>query len=101
MAARVRRGHGSAVEEAALLRQLAEEGWSGGYGWGNGPSERYPEHAHGYAKALICVRGDIVFLTAEGDVRLRLGDRLELDAGTAHSAVVGPDGVRCVEAHRA
>ena len=27
------------------------------------------------------------------------GDRLELVAGTAHDAIVGPDGVTCLEAH--
>ena len=29
------------------------------------------------------------------------GDRLDLPAGTRHDAVVGPDGVRCLEAHLA
>jgi hypothetical protein len=28
-----------------------------------------------------------------------VGDRLDLPAGTAHDAVVGPDGVTCLEAH--
>jgi Cupin domain len=100
VAARVRRGEGSAGDEAALLKTLAAEGWAGGYGWGNGPGERYPEHSHDYDKALYCVRGEVVFHTADGALPLRPGDRLDLDRGTAHSAVVGPQGVRCVEAHR-
>jgi len=29
----------------------------------------------------------------------RLGDRLDLPARTLHAADVGPDGVRCLEAH--
>jgi len=28
------------------------------------------------------------------------GDRLELDRGVIHDAVVGPEGVSCLEAHR-
>jgi hypothetical protein len=32
-------------------------------------------------------------------VSLAAGDRLELPAGTIHDAVVGPDGVTCLEAH--
>ena len=100
MAARVQRADGPAQDEAALLARLAADGWSEGYGWGNGSGERYPEHSHGYDKALYCVRGSVVFRTAEGDLALQPGDRLELDRGTAHSAVIGPAGVRCVEAHR-
>jgi hypothetical protein len=34
------------------------------------------------------------------DLRLSAGDRLELPAGVAHSAVAGPQGVACIEAHR-
>lgn len=101
MAVRVRRGHGLGADESALLARLAAEGWDGGYGWGNGPNEQYAEHAHGYDKALYCVRGFIVFRTANGDIELAPGDRLELVRDTAHAAAVGPDGVRCVEAHRA
>ena len=32
-------------------------------------------------------------------VELAPGDRLDLPAGTSHDAVVGPDGVTCLEAH--
>jgi hypothetical protein len=86
--------------EAALLARLAAAGWRGGYGWGNGPGERYAEHSHDYDKALYCVTGSVMFGTVDGDLPLGPGDRLELDRGTAHSAIVGPDGVRCVEGHR-
>lgn len=100
MPARVRRGDAPAGDESVLLARLAEQGWSGGYGWGNGPHDRYAEHSHSYDKALYCVRGHVAFETADGEVALEPGDRLDLDRGTAHSAVVGPQGVRCVEAHR-
>ena len=32
-------------------------------------------------------------------MELAAGDRLELPAGTAHDAIVGPNGVVCLEAH--
>lgn len=67
-------------------------------GWGNGPGDRYDAHRHGYDKVLYCVSGSIVFTTAEGDVELRPGDRLDVAAGTEHSARVGPEGVECLEA---
>jgi hypothetical protein len=69
--------------------------------WGNGPFERYGEHRHDYDKVLVAESGSIVFhlpATAAA-VELRAGDRLDLPAGTAHGADVGPEGVRCMEAH--
>ena len=69
--------------------------------WGNGPEDVYAAHAHGYDKVLVCAAGSIVFgLPGAGtQVDLRVGDRLDLPAGTMHDAVVGPAGVTCLEAH--
>jgi len=71
--------------------------------WSNGAGVRYGAHEHGYDKVLVCARGSITFGLGVGGeaVQLRVGDRLELPAGTAHDAVVGPDGVTCLEAHAA
>ena len=68
--------------------------------WGNPAGDRYSWHRHDYHKVLYCVAGSIVFHTADGDVELHPGDRLEVDAGTDHAATVGPQGVRCVEGAR-
>jgi len=70
--------------------------------WSNGPGYRYASHSHSYHKVLYCARGSIQFiLESTGEtVELAPGDRLELPPGTAHSAVVGPEGVTCVEASR-
>ena len=50
---------------------------------------------------LVVAAGSIQFgLPGSGEVAdLAVGDRLDLPAGTAHDAVVGPDGVTCLEAH--
>ena len=68
--------------------------------WSNGPGDRYASHSHTYHKVLYCARGSIRFtLEATGEaIDLAPGDRLDLPPGTAHSAVVGPEGVTCVEA---
>jgi uncharacterized protein YjlB len=83
-----------------LEARLRAEGLDPGT-WSNGPGDRYVAHAHGYDKVLVCVRGSIRFgLPASGAAaELGVGDRLELPAGTSHDAVVGPDGVTCLEAH--
>jgi quercetin dioxygenase-like cupin family protein len=69
--------------------------------WSNGPGDRYPVHEHDYDKVIGVERGSIAFgLPGSGrTVELVAGDRLELPAGTAHDAAVGPGGVTCWEAH--
>ncbi len=83
--------------ERAAHTVFAAEGLSP-HAWSNGPGDRYSTHAHDYHKVLMCVAGSIMFHTPAGDVALAEGDRLDLPAGTPHSATVGPDGVRCLEA---
>ena len=87
----------SATDTAVRLRA---EGLVPG-SWSNGPGDRYAAHQHDYDKVIVATGGSIRFgLPATGqDVTLATGDRLELPAGTAHDAVVGPDGVTCLEAH--
>src|SRR4051812_16312581 len=87
--------------EAAILRLLAQEGLRPTQ-WANGPGDIYGAHAHGYHKVIYVVRGAITFgLPDEGSaVTLQAGDRLELPPGVTHDAVVGPQGVVCLEAHR-
>ena len=83
-----------------LAARLGAEGLRSG-SWANAPGDVYAEHAHGFDKVLVCAAGSIVFgLPGRGEqVALRPGDRLDLPAGTEHDAVVGPEGVTCLEAH--
>jgi quercetin dioxygenase-like cupin family protein len=87
--------------ETAIRRKLQAEGLHP-YQWSNGPGDVYAAHAHRYHKVIYVVSGSITFgLPNDGQrVQLRPGDRLELPAGVAHDAVVGPQGVVCLEAHR-
>lgn len=68
--------------------------------WGNEPGDEYGWHTHSYHKVLYCASGSIVFHTDDGDFELRAGDRLDVEPGTGHSATVGPEGVKCLEAAR-
>jgi mannose-6-phosphate isomerase-like protein (cupin superfamily) len=87
--------------EEALESIFRDEGLRPSW-WSNGPGDRYGAHSHPYHKVLYCARGNIRFdLPALGEgFELRPGDRLDIPPQTPHSAVVGPDGVRCVEAAR-
>lgn len=88
------------MSRSELEARLAREGFAAS-SWGNGPRERYAAHQHGYDKVLVVAAGAIRFgLPDDGrEVALGVGDRLDLPAGTAHDAVVGPSGVTCLEAH--
>ena len=93
---------GSTAPTESTLRQLmADEGLSP-YPWSNGPHDSYAAHSHGYDKVIYVVRGSITFGLPELNQQLALnaGDRLDLPAGTIHDAVVGSQGVLCLEAHR-
>ena len=86
--------------ESKLIQLCANEGLSP-YQWSNGPNDVYSTHKHTYDKVIYVVRGSITFgLPEEGQkLSLKAGDRLDLPANTVHDAVVGPQGVACLEAH--
>jgi hypothetical protein len=69
--------------------------------WSNGPRDRYAAHDHGYDKVIVVASGSITFGLPDlaEAVELHIGDRLDLPARTSHDAVVGADGVSCLEAH--
>lgn len=86
--------------EEKLRKMMAEEGLTP-YRWSNGPHDIYAAHTHPYHKVIYVVAGSITFgFPIEGEpVTLQAGDRLDLPPDVRHNAVVGPDGVVCLEAH--
>jgi quercetin dioxygenase-like cupin family protein len=85
-------------DSTALRARLIEDGLEPG-AWSNGPGDRYASHEHAYDKVIVVAAGSIRFGLIDGGLDLAEGDRLDLLAGTAHDAVVGADGVTCLEAH--
>lgn len=75
--AAVERHDGTPPGEDEIAARMRTEGLSP-HGWGNGPGDTYGWHEHGYEKVLYCVRGQIVFHTASGDIRLGPGDKMVL-----------------------
>ena len=90
------------LPDEALLRSILADEDLHPYVWSNGPGDVYGAHSHTYHKVIYVIRGAITFgLPDSGDkVTLNRGDRLELPAGITHNAVVGHEGVACLEAHR-
>ena len=82
--------------EALLRREDLRPRW-----WSNAPGDRYVAHSHPYHKVLYCARGSIRFVLDGGRaLDLSPGDRLDVPPAVSHSAIVGPQGVTCVEAAR-
>lgn len=86
--------------KATLMQLCAQQGLSP-YPWSNGPNDVYSAHKHSYDKVIYVVSGSITFgLPEEGrEILLQAGDRIDLPANKVHGAVVGPQGVTCLEAH--
>jgi quercetin dioxygenase-like cupin family protein len=80
---------------------MTDEGLSP-YAWSNGPHDVYSAHTHSYDKVIYVVSGSITFGLPEikREAALNPGDRLDLPKGTVHNAVVGSEGVVCLEGHR-
>lgn len=100
MGARLRRLN-SKFDEGAVLREFAAEGLSP-VRWSNAPGDVYAPHSHPYHKVLFCLAGSITFRLTDSGERLELhpGDRLDIEPGAVHEAIVGPHGVTCIEAPR-
>ena len=86
---------------AAHLTEIARQGLRV-QPWTSGPHAAFALHDHPYAKVLVVAQGSMTFTIEPGrrQVAMRVGDRLDLPAGTQHSAIVSDDGVDCLEAHR-
>jgi mannose-6-phosphate isomerase-like protein (cupin superfamily) len=83
-----------------LRRIMTDEGLFP-YAWSNNPFDIYPAHTHNYDKVIYVVSGSITFGLPALNRNLTLfpGDRLDLPKGIAHDALVGKDGVVCLEGH--
>lgn len=93
---------GSTAPTESTLRQLCADEGLNPYAWSNGPHDVYSAHTHSYDKVIYVVRGSITFGLPDlgQSLTLNAGDRLDLPAGTVHDAVVGAQGVLCLEAHK-
>lgn len=92
----------SAIPTQSTLWQLMSDQGLSPYAWSNGPHDIYAAHSHSYNKVIYVVQGSITFGLPElgQQLTLKAGDRLDLPAGTVHDAVVGSQGVVCLEGHK-
>ncbi len=91
----------AAADEKLMRGLFAAENRPHPRRWNGAPGEEYPVHGHGYHKVLFVLEGSITFEDEERKTyRLTAGDRLDIEAGTEHSATAGPQGVECMECYK-
>lgn len=92
----------AAAEDEARMKQIFEaESCPHPRVWSGGSGEQYEWHAHPYHKVLFCISGSITFRDREWlNYHVHPGDRLDIEGGTEHEAVAGPEGVTCMESYK-
>ncbi len=75
-----------------LKEKLTEEGFVHVYEWNDNPNTQYETHAHTGEVSMYILRGGLTFQFGKKEVVLKMGDRFDVPAGEAHTAVVGPEG---------
>jgi len=95
-------GSSDSPTQSELHEQFFKEGLFP-YDWSNAPGDTYAPHVHEYDKVIIVVRGSITWILPETNQPIEnpRSDRIELPRGTVHAALVGPQGVKCLEGHMA
>lgn len=97
----IRWPHNNPLPEAEVVAFFTSRGVTP-VRWSNEPCEVYPLHIHASQKTLFCIEGEIIFSFPDLNKKFTLhpGDRLIVPSGLRHSALVGPDGVSCIEGRK-
>jgi mannose-6-phosphate isomerase-like protein (cupin superfamily) len=82
------------MSEQEITQQLTSEGFTDVYVWEDGPNVEYPEHTHEKLTAHVIISGEMILKDNGGEKTLKSGQRLDIPAGTVHSAIMGPQGCR-------
>ena len=66
------------------------------YEWQDPAGTRYEEHAHQGKVSVYVTAGSITFDFSGTPVEVKAGERINIEPGQKHSAVVGKDGWRVI-----
>lgn len=86
----------------SLLMQIMLQQKLNPFAWSNRPNDVYSAHKHTYHKTIYVVEGSITFKIPllRKELTLKKGDRIDIPPNMVHSALVGPEGVVCLEGQR-
>jgi quercetin dioxygenase-like cupin family protein len=81
------------MDRAAFEAELIKDSFSVSEGQMS-EAEPKPQHTHDFTARAMVLEGAITLRTGDTEHTYRVGDIYSLDAGTMHTEVVGPGGVR-------
>ena len=82
------------MTEQQWTELLKQEGFANVYVWEDEANFEYPDHTHEKKTVHIILKGQME-LNSKGRIqKLSAGQRLDIPAGTTHSAKMGPEGCR-------
>jgi quercetin dioxygenase-like cupin family protein len=88
------------MQERELIAQLQHEGFTHTYAWEDRPNAHYPDHTHNTETAHIILSGELTLIMNGASKSYRTGERCDVPAKAAHSAIVGPKGCRYLVGER-
>jgi quercetin dioxygenase-like cupin family protein len=87
--------HKPTIEEQ-WRRKLLDEGFEDVYIWRDAPNASYSDHAHPFTSAHVILEGEMTIVSEHQGRVLRVGDRMDVLAGTIHSVKMGNSGCRYI-----
>ena len=82
------------MDENARCLLLRSEGFTHIYTWQDPPRAFYPDHTHPTLSAHIILDGEMTLTQNDETCTYLPGARVDVSAGTVHSARMGPSGCR-------
>ncbi|MBI3256066.1 MAG: cupin domain-containing protein [Candidatus Andersenbacteria bacterium] len=74
------------------IEKLTQEGYKEITVCPNAPNATFPEHTHHEPTVHIILEGEFTLTEKGRSITHKVGDRFEIPAGTAHTAMCGPTG---------
>lgn len=84
------------INEQEIKSQLIKEGFGGVFTYQDDPNFEYARHTHEKSAVHVILEGSMTLTDAEGAKELLAGERINIPAGTVHSAKMGPRGCKYI-----
>ncbi len=78
------------------MDKLTDEGYKDLTVWEVGPDTDFGQHTHDQVTVHVILKGELTMTDIHESITLYEGDQFEIPAGTTHSAMCGPDGLKMI-----
>lgn len=78
------------------MDKLTDEGYKDLTVWEVGPDTDFGQNTHDQVTVHVILKGELTMTDIHESITLYEGDQFEIPAGTTHSAMCGPDGLKMI-----